>query len=745
MVQPCFPKNKQKFHPDMSTVPLETIRTLSFFRFLKTSISGSHTYAQDLRSNVARGINLVEVDMQHIDTHQDSQSVKIPRFQSEAQRAAAEARGLESISSLIRTKTAEAMSCFEAAARLAQGEYMMGSSDISANPTMEDVMRLSPPIQVRLTSTRVDEAVRVGALEKRYLNQFVQVRGIIIARGKPKHKAVSVLARCRRCGHETTVHISGSEGMAMPSSCMRPMTDNTGQGAAAMNNCGPNPYVVDPDRSSFIATQTMKIQELPEHGTAGLMPQTKHMVVDRGLVNAVPVGTRVRAICIYTTFEKSAKGEAVRTPYLRVLGMMNDDLSATDAADDGSWNLNTIAPEMGHPINYLTEKIIAPHISGHHHIKQAVAAFLFGGTRITTPDIHVRGDIHCLLLGDPGTAKSQFLKWTEDVAPISVYTSGKGSSAAGLTAAVSRDSATGEFYLEGGAMVRGDGGIVCIDEFDKMDEADRVAIHEGLEQQTISIAKAGITTMLNSRCGVLAAANPVFGTYREDEAIGDQIDFQTTILSRFDMIFLIKDTPDHATDTLIAQQMMAKHSGGSTDAAEERSEVLTHLTAYIRRARQTCFPRLTEDALRALQSEYVTMRRARTDAKVTITHRQLEAMSRIAEACARMRMDNEVNAEDVSIAVNLFKNSTMKVAEDVDIQGMTDDSAAFQRTSHMIVTRVSGTAWAPVAALEEAVVGQGVDASEVRRVLHLMVRGGRLQRGNIRGHDCVKKVAGAGN
>eukprot|EP00954_Amorphochlora_amoebiformis_P018799 1328419-Amorphochlora_amoeboformis.AAC.1 len=163
---------------------------------------------------------------------------------------------------------------------------------------------------------------------------------------------------------------------------------------------------------------------------------------------------------------------------------------------------------------------IAPSIMGHEDIKKAIAAQLFGGARKHLPDgMRIRGDINVLLLGDPSLGKSQFLKYAKEVAPVCVYTSGKGSSAAGLTASVIRDPSSGGFNLEGGALVLADGGIVCIDEFDKMREEDRIAIHEAMEQQTISIAKAGITTILNSRTSVLAAANPIFGRYDDMKVI----------------------------------------------------------------------------------------------------------------------------------------------------------------------------------------------------------------------------------
>jgi DNA replication licensing factor MCM5 len=204
-------------------------------------------------------------------------------------------------------------------------------------------------------------------------------------------------------------------------------------------------------------------------------------------------------------------------------------------------------------------------------IKKALICMLMGGSRKRLPDgMRLRGDINVLLLGDPSTAKSQFLKFVSKTSPIGIYTSGKGSSAAGLTASVVKDS-KGEFYLEGGAMVLADGGIVCIDEFDKMRPADRVAIHEAMEQQTISIAKAGITTVLNSRSAVLAAANPVFGRYDDFKSASENIDLMTTILSRFDLIFLVRDVREEERDRMICRHVMGIHIGNSGTGNEDNA------------------------------------------------------------------------------------------------------------------------------------------------------------------------------
>merc|ERR1711887_374726 len=216
-------------------------------------------------------------------------------------------------------------------------------------------------------------------------------------------------------------------------------------------------------------------------------------------------------------------------------------------------------------------KSIAPSIFGSEDIKKSTAALLVGGSRKRMPDgLTRRGDVNLLLLGDPGTAKSQLLKFVEKVAPIAVYTSGKGSSAAGLTASVIRDPVSRNFVMEGGAMVLADGGVVCIDEFDKMREDDRVAIHEAMEQQTISIAKAGITTILSSRVSVLAAANSVFGRW-DDTKAEENIDFMPTILSRFDTIFIVKDEHNEERDITLARHVMQVHvnAGATTDDAAE--------------------------------------------------------------------------------------------------------------------------------------------------------------------------------
>jgi DNA replication licensing factor MCM5 len=448
-------------------------------------------------------------------------------------------------------------------------------------------------------------------------------------------------------------------------------------------DCGPNPYVIIPDGCEFVDQQSLKLQECPESVPTGEMPRHFLLMADRYLVDRVSPGTRVNVLAVkslYSSIDRKKLAVAsIRTPYLRVIGLMVD-------SDNAGRDFLSFTPEDESRLQALSKdpdiyekfaRSIAPQISGEYtkDIKKALTCLLMGGSRKVLPDgIRLRGDINVLLMGDPSTAKSQFLKFIERVSPVGVYTSGKGSSAAGLTASVIKDS-RGEFFLEGGAMVLADGGVICIDEFDKMRESDRVAIHEAMEQQTISIAKAGITCVLNSRVSVLAAANPIYGRYDELKSIADNIDLMSTILSRFDCIFIVRDVRDAVRDREIAQHVMGVHinAASSADASTREGEIDSPtMKKYIAYCRERCAPRLTEAAGGLLNSQYVQIRNqvrislANTPGSsqvVPITIRQLEALVRLSESLAKLRLSAEANEADVEEALRLFKISTLATSQ----------------------------------------------------------------------------------
>jgi DNA replication licensing factor MCM5 len=570
----------------------------------------------------------------------------------------------------------------------------------------------SAPVQVLLHSQ--EHAFPLRELQSGQLDRLVRVNGIVIAASKVRAKAQTVWLRCQHCDYRKMIRASlGFGGFQVPRQCDR----------VTEMRCPLDSYEVIPQESVFVDHQTVKLQELPESVPTGEVPRSLLLVLERSLIDRVAPGERVSVLGVFSTYAShrdrssqavasniaNANGKseliaAVRTPYLRVLG-----LQATEERRDRH---PIFTPEEEEAMRRFSRQpdvyqilaaSMAPEIWGLSDPKRAVLCQLFGGSRKSLPDgMKIRGDINVLLLGDPSTAKSQLLKFAERVAPISVYTSGKGSSAAGLTASVIRDAAHGEFHLEGGAMVLADGGIVCIDEFDKMRLADRVAIHEAMEQQTISIAKAGITTVLNSRTAVLAAANPLFGSFDDSRTVLDQMEFASTILSRFDLIFLVRDVRNDDRDRTIARHVLALHQRGhglrlqhgGLMAAESASDSaafslspafaeasnayqminaaglvpIDKLRRYIAYARRRCTPRLSAEAADLLRTAYVAVRQELRDrsadgpAPVPIAVRQLESLIRLTEALAKMRLSDTATVSDAEEALRLFRVATMAAA-----------------------------------------------------------------------------------
>jgi DNA replication licensing factor MCM5 len=419
--------------------------------------------------------------------------------------------------------------------------------------------------------------LNIRDLDATNVSQLVRIPGIVIGASTLSSKATVLNLQCRSCAGTYQMVIEGGfSGVSLPRVCNRPRPENE-----PSERCPLDPYFVVHERCQFIDQQVIKLQEAPDQVPVGELPRHILISADRYLTNRVVPGSRCTVMGVFSIYQsKGSKAKdsaiAIRNPYLRAVGITTD---VDHTAKGNSIFLEEEEQEFQEisKMKNLYEKLadcIAPSIYGNKDIKKAIACLLMGGSKKILPDgMKLRGDINVLLLGDPGTAKSQLLKFVEKVSPIAIYTSGKGSSAAGLTASVQRDTATREFYLEGGAMVLADGGVVCIDEFDKMRDEDRVAIHEAMEQQTISIAKAGITTILNARTSVLAAANPIFGRYDDLKSPGENIDFQTTILSRFDMIFIVRDEHEKGRDERIAKHVMGIHMGRSGIEEQREAEI----------------------------------------------------------------------------------------------------------------------------------------------------------------------------
>jgi DNA replication licensing factor MCM5 len=572
---------------------------------------------------------------------------------------------------------------------------------------------------------------------------------------------------CRNCKAIKRIRVSsGNSNITLPRKC-----DGGSRQAAGADapKCPNDPFVPIPDASEYTNVQFLKLQESPEAVPTGEMPRHVNLSCERYLVGQVKPGTRITVVGVQMAFAAKRMGQdkkngvndvGIRIPYVRILSIEQD-------SDANDILLGKLTPEDQEEVQNLVNNSndiykdvassIAPAIMGRDDIKKAIACALFGGSRKVLPDgMSLRGDINILLLGDPSVAKSQFLKFASQAAPIAVYTSGKGSSAAGLTASVIKNPSSGEFSLEGGALVLADGGMVCIDEFDKMRDQDRVAIHEAMEQQTISIAKAGITTILNSRTSVLAAANPVFGRYDDSKDASDNIDFQTTILSRFDLIFIIRDMQDEDLDRQLASHIIRVHAGGEAMVQEEHPDLISpdklkKFIAYARRIQ----PRLNDEAAATLANHYVRFRqdmannrrKAREDPNSTgaaqvipITVRQLEAIVRISEAIARMSLSTVATPAHVEEALRLFNVATLQAAASPLSQVI--DSPAF--LEHVQRAEVCLTRGLPVGAtvatreIMRKVISEGHDERAVKRAVDRMVGSQSLvflnQRKMIRRH-----------
>ncbi|KAL3423031.1 MCM2/3/5 family protein [Phlyctema vagabunda] len=610
------------------------------------------------------------------------------------------------------------------------------------------------PHQLLLHSSAGDISIR--SLDALTISRLVRVPGIVIGASVTSSKATELHIQCRNCHSTKVMPVAGGfSGVSLPRVC-----DASRMDGEIAERCPMDPYFVVHEECKFVDQQIIKLQEAPDQVPVGELPRHVLISTDRYLTNRVVPGSRCMITGIFSIYQnKQSKGSsttsavAIRTPYLRAVGIHSDvDHTAKGNAIFSEEEEQEFLEMSRRPDLYkVFADCIAPSIYGNNDIKKAIACLLLGGSKKILPDgMKLRGDINVLLLGDPGTAKSQLLKFVEKVAPIAIYTSGKGSSAAGLTASVQRDHTTREFYLEGGAMVLADGGVVCIDEFDKMRDEDRVAIHEAMEQQTISIAKAGITTILNARTSVLAAANPIFGRYDDLKSPGENIDFQTTILSRFDMIFIVKDDHERGRDEKIAKHVMGIHRGGRGVEEQVESEIpVDKMKRYISYCKSRCAPRLSAEAAEKLSSHFVSIRKqvhaaeieANARSSIPITVRQLEAIIRITESLAKLSLSPIANESHVDEAIRLFLASTMDAVNMGSGQGSKELNDEVAKLEEELKKRLPiGWSTSLATLRREIVEGKGYSEMSLNRALVVLQRRDTVQ---IRGQGSQVYRSGA--
>ncbi|MEM2104558.1 MAG: minichromosome maintenance protein MCM [Candidatus Bathyarchaeia archaeon] len=533
-------------------------------------------------------------------------------------------------------------------------EYLKYADNAAQNQLAIEAPEYAEEQKITVRIVRLMESTPLRKLGAAHIGKLVMIEGIVVRSTPVRPMVMRAAFKCRGCGNITYVDQSGPF-LKAPFACTDPSCRRKG------------PFDFMQEESLFIDSQDLRVQERPEDLPPGQLPRTLHVkLVGTEIVDIARPGDHVSVVgTVRAAAPTMPRVGKLRTFVLHLdtnsIEVLGKEPEATLPSPEEEKRILDLAKDP-----WIHRKImnsIAPSIYGYEHVKEAIMYLLFGGVPKSLPDIIVRGELNVLLIGDPGTAKSQLLQYVARIAPRGLYTSGRGTTAAGLTAAVIREKGGG-MSLEAGALVLADKGIACIDEIDKMRPEDRVAIHEAMEQHTVSVAKGGIVATLNARTAILAAANPALGRYEPRRTVTENISLPVTILSRFDLIFVLRDTPNKEVDSRMSEHILEIHRKGSSPM--EPPIPLELLRKYVSYAKGTK-PVLTSEALQRLKEFYLAMRSvSETEGSpIAITARQLESLIRLAEARARAALRAEVLTEDAEAAINIMKRSLEEVGIDL--------------------------------------------------------------------------------
>jgi len=517
-------------------------------------------------------------------------------------------------------------------------------------------MEVQDKIRTRIGNYTVQKGLR--DINAEVIDKLIGVSGMVVRSSEVKPLAKKIGYRCLNCNAITE---SQMKGLVL-------------KRASRCANCSEKELEMDPESSIFNDFQMVRLQELPEDLPAGQLPHYVEVTMMGDLVDQCRPGDRVMLTGIVRIEHEQVSPQIKTTLFrLRMEGNNIEYLGGrAGSKETRTIERITISADDERQIMAISNKSdaydkliasFAPHVYGHEVIKEAILLLIVGSVTKKLQDGSTRrGDLNVFLIGDPGTAKSEMLKFAAKIAPRGLYTSGRGTTAAGLTAAVIRDK-SGIMMLEAGAVVLGDQGLVCIDEFDKIKPEDRSALHEVMEQQTCSVAKGGIVATLNARTSILSAANPFYGKYDPFKNITENVNLPVPLLTRFDLIYVVRDTPEREKDSRVASHILELHreSGHSAQPAID----IDLFSKYLTFSKQI-EPLLTSDSIDIIKNYYMKMRNVDSEGMITVTPRQLEGLIRLATARARLLLKDKVDADDAERAIYLVQRMLETAGVDVN-------------------------------------------------------------------------------
>ena len=630
---------------------------------------------------------------------------------------------------------------------------ILDKPDRMLDPGRVALLEIDLPIDVLLEDAHIrivglPRRLKVRELRSDQIGKLIAIEGLVRTATEVRPKITYAAFECQRCGHEFYKEQTGTK-FQEPYECPNEACDRRG------------PFKFLLGKSQFIDAQKLRIQESPEDLKGGEQPQTLDVELEDDLAGKIFPGDRVVINGKLRSYQRTTQTGKSTYFDLFLEGISTEITEQEFEEIEISVEEEKLLLELSQSPE-IYEKIIrsiAPSIYGYEEVKEAMALQLFSGFPKSLPDgTRIRGDFHILLVGDPGVAKSQLLRYIVQLSPRGIYTSGKSSTSAGLTATAIKDElGDGRWTIEAGALVLADKGIAAVDEMDKMEKEDRSALHEAMEQQTISVAKAGVMATLKCRCSLLAAANPKYGRFDRYEAISPQINLEPALLSRFDLIFVLEDVPSEDRDTKIATHILQSNYAGeltvqrikNPEISLEDIALATHvimpeiepqiLRKYVGYARKNIFPTLTDQARERFKSYYVNLRKQGVDSNqpVPVTARQLEALVRLGEASARLRLSNSVTVEDSERVIRIVDACLRQVYVDPETGLIDADVIALGMSKSKrdkiklmldiirdVSTEFKGTA--PIEIVLDRAEGQGIDRPKAEEIIGRLKQGGEV-------------------